>query len=44
MKKIVKCNNTYGREAIVAKFEYSLLPSFEFTNTYGADNLFCLQN
>jgi len=37
-------NNTYGSEAIVAKFEYSFFPSFELMNMYGADNLFCLQN
>jgi len=37
-------NITYGREAIVAKFEYSFFPSLEFINMYGDDNLFCLQN
>lgn len=36
--------NTYGREAIVAKFEYNFLPSLEFIKAYGADSLFCLQN
>jgi len=41
---IQKYNITYGRDAIVAKFEYSFFPSLEFINMYGDDNLFCLQN